>query len=351
MIVITAVVATMMTSFIRVPVNSYVDAVRRAEESDMADHALRRIARDLRLALPNSVRVSGTSIEYLETRVGLRYLAEDDIDTPGGGSYLNWNDATQRTFTVVGGVPGGRTAPVADDYVVVYNLGPGQEPGNAYDCSATCNRAQIASLTGTTITLVSNVFAAQTTAGVALMSFGPAFPGRQHARDLALRPGHRTPDAALGLYHFRGPGRGPRGRIERAAGRERVQLRIQIHEPGQPAQRPDRHHARRAAQGRQPDHQSGAPGARGQYAMKPIRSLPARGISLITAVFLVVLLAVLAAAIVRVSSAQQANSAMDMLGSQAYQGRAAGSNGASSSNCAISPSTVTCFASPQTFAA
>lgn len=169
-IVITAVVATMMTSFIRVPVNSYVDAVRRAEESDMADHALRRIARDLRLALPNSVRVSGTSIEYLETRVGLRYLAEDDVDTPGGGSYLNWNDATQRTFTVVGGVPGGRTAPVAGDYVVVYNLGPGQEPGNAYDCSSVCNRAQIASLTATTMTMVSNVFAAQATAGVALMS-------------------------------------------------------------------------------------------------------------------------------------------------------------------------------------
>jgi MSHA biogenesis protein MshO len=169
-IVITAVVATMMTAFINVPVKTYLDSVQRAEESDMADHALRRLSRDLRLALPNSVRVTGTSIEYLETRVGLRYLAEDDIDTPGGGSYLNWNDAAQRTFTVVGGVPTGRTAPVAGDYVVVYNLGPGQEPGNAYDCSGSCNRAQIQSLTAGTITLVSNVFAAQATAGVALMS-------------------------------------------------------------------------------------------------------------------------------------------------------------------------------------
>jgi MSHA biogenesis protein MshO len=169
-ITITAVVATMMTSFINVPVNNYIDSVRRAEESDMADNALRRLARDLRLALPNSVRVSGTSIEYLETRVGLRYLAEDDIDTPGGGSYLNWNDVAQRTFTVVGGVPSGRNAPVAGDYVVVYNLGPGQEPGNAYDCSGACNRAQIQSLTAGTITMVSNVFAAQATAGVALMS-------------------------------------------------------------------------------------------------------------------------------------------------------------------------------------
>lgn len=169
-IVITAVVATMMTAFINVPVNTYLESIKRAEDSDMADHALRRMSRDLRLALPNSIRVTGTSIEYLETRVGLRYLAEDDIDTPGGGSYLNWNDASKRTFTVVGGVPSDRTAPVAGDYVVVYNLGQGQEPGNAYDCSATCNRAQIASLTTGTITLASNVFAAQTTAGVPLMS-------------------------------------------------------------------------------------------------------------------------------------------------------------------------------------
>lgn len=168
--VVTAVVATMMTVFINVPVNTYLDAVKRAEESDSADHALRRLSRDLRLALPNSVRVTGTSIEYLETRVGLRYLAEDDIDTPGGGLYLNWNDATQKTFTVVGGLQPGRNAPLVGDYVVVYNLGPGQEPGNAYDCSASCNRAQIASLTASNITMVNNVFAAQTTAGVPLMS-------------------------------------------------------------------------------------------------------------------------------------------------------------------------------------
>ncbi|HEY0061666.1 MAG TPA: prepilin-type N-terminal cleavage/methylation domain-containing protein [Telluria sp.] len=169
-IVVTAVVATMMTSFINVPVNTYLDNVKRAEESDMADHAMRRLSRDLRLALPNSVRVSGNSIEYLETKVGLRYLAEDDVDTPGGGSYLNWNDAAQRTFTVVGGVPPGRNAPVVGDSVVVYNLGSGQEPGDAYNCLGACNRAQIQSLTATTITMVSNVFAAQTTLGVPLMS-------------------------------------------------------------------------------------------------------------------------------------------------------------------------------------
>lgn len=80
------------------------------------------------------------------------------------------------------------------------------------------------------------------------------------------------------------------------------------------------------------------------------RSLPARGISLITAVFLVVLLAVLAAAIVRVSSAQQANSAMDMLGSQAYQAARSGLEWGIFQQLRNQPPAVTCFASPQTFA-
>jgi MSHA biogenesis protein MshP len=82
----------------------------------------------------------------------------------------------------------------------------------------------------------------------------------------------------------------------------------------------------------------------------PFRSLPARGVSLITAVFLVVLLAVLAAAIVRVSSAQQASSAMDLLGSQAYQAARSGLEWGIFQQLRVQPPAVTCFASPQTFA-
>jgi MSHA biogenesis protein MshO len=180
-IVITGIVGSIVAVFIQFPVRTYLNSVARAEASDLADNTMRRLTRDLRLALPNSVRVdaSGRYIEYIETKAGLRYLAEDDIDTPGGGSYLNWNDATALTFTVVGGVPGGRNAPVVGDAVVVYNLGEFQEPGNAYNCSAApnfnCNRSAITAITATTLKLANNPFAAQASAGTPLMSPGKRF--------------------------------------------------------------------------------------------------------------------------------------------------------------------------------
>ena len=177
--VIIGLIGSFIAVFVTVPVRSYVNAVARAEASDLADNAMRRLTRELRLALPNSVRVNaaGTHIEFIETKAGLRYLAEDDLNTPGG-VHLDWNVAAATTFTVVGGIPGGRLAPVAgQDFIVVYNLGDGQEPGNAYDCSANCNRALISSINSaaSTITLATNPFAAQTVAGVALMSPGKRF--------------------------------------------------------------------------------------------------------------------------------------------------------------------------------
>jgi len=76
----------------------------------------------------------------------------------------------------------------------------------------------------------------------------------------------------------------------------------------------------------------------------------ARGISLITAVFLVVLLAVLAAAVVRVSGAQQAAAGLDLLGSQAYQAARSGLEWGLFQQLRVQPPSVACFASPQTFA-
>jgi MSHA biogenesis protein MshO len=180
-IVITGIVGGFIAVFIQVPVRAYLNSAGRAEASDLADNTMRRLVRDFRLALPNSVRVDATGryIEYIETKGGLRYLAEDDVDTPGGGTYLSWNNAAALTFTVVGGVPGGRHAPVVGDAIVVYNLGDNQEPGNAYSCSAgpayNCNRAPITALSATSMTLAYNPFAAQLTAGTPLMSPGKRF--------------------------------------------------------------------------------------------------------------------------------------------------------------------------------
>src|ERR1039457_5271215 len=57
-IVITGIIGGMVAVFLKAPIQQYMDVARRADMTDIADTALRRIGRDLRLALPNSVRVT-----------------------------------------------------------------------------------------------------------------------------------------------------------------------------------------------------------------------------------------------------------------------------------------------------
>lgn len=140
--VLTAILATMMTSFI-LPVFHYADTKRRAEMTDMADTALRRMARDLHNALPNSVRVTpdGQSVEMLLLRAGGRYRA--DIGSAGGTacpadgsgdpSILVFGASSPDTcFKSLGGVLNVANIVPNSDFVVVYNLQPGTTNADAY---------------------------------------------------------------------------------------------------------------------------------------------------------------------------------------------------------------------------
>ena len=130
-IAIIGIIGAIVAVFIRVPILNYRDTVDRAELTDQADLALRRMARDIRLALPNSVRVNanGSALELLQTRSGGRYLAPDDgVDA---SLVLSFDDASNTSFTAL--APPASFAQVrVGDYVVVYNLGEGYEPANAY---------------------------------------------------------------------------------------------------------------------------------------------------------------------------------------------------------------------------
>ncbi|VXB06943.1 prepilin-type N-terminal cleavage/methylation domain-containing protein [Massilia sp. 9I] len=128
-IVIIGIIAGIVAMFIRAPVLGYTESAERAAASDEADLALRRIARDLRLALPNSVRVlpDGSAVEFLLTSTGGRYLAVDD-DVPGLPA-LDWDNADNRQFAVIGGT---MRAIERGNYIVVYNLGDGNVPSDAY---------------------------------------------------------------------------------------------------------------------------------------------------------------------------------------------------------------------------
>jgi MSHA biogenesis protein MshO len=76
-IAVAAVVVSMMSMFIVGPVRAYDAQSRRVQLVDAADGALRLMARDLRAALPNSVRVATASgrvaVEMLATVDAARY--------------------------------------------------------------------------------------------------------------------------------------------------------------------------------------------------------------------------------------------------------------------------------------
>jgi MSHA biogenesis protein MshO len=165
-IVIIGILVSVVGVFIVNPVQGYVDTVRRAELTDVADVALRRLTRDVRLGLPNSVRTSGNCIEFIATSTGGRY--RDAADGSTGGDFLSFTDGADTTFHVLGKTSNVATAAdyiAANDYIAIYNLGPGYAPADAYTGG---NRAQVSSVTCSGantppcyVTLASNPFAAQ----------------------------------------------------------------------------------------------------------------------------------------------------------------------------------------------
>lgn len=146
-IVITGIIGAVVAVFIRRPVESYVDVARRGELTDIADTALRRITRDVRTALPNSIRITTagnvTYLEYLQTNGGARYRAAPD--STGAGDVLDFV-AADASFDVIGTMP----TLAAGNSIVVYNLGPTGSTANAYSGD---NRGAYSSNTATTITL------------------------------------------------------------------------------------------------------------------------------------------------------------------------------------------------------
>lgn len=121
-IVIAGVVLAMVGLFGRQQLGAYIDAGNRADLADAADTALRRVARDLQSALPNSVRQSGNFIEFVPILGAGRYRA--DVDNAGAGNILDFSSAADNSFDVLG-----PTVTInAGDQLVIFNLGlPGSD--------------------------------------------------------------------------------------------------------------------------------------------------------------------------------------------------------------------------------
>jgi len=125
-ITITGIVAASIAVFMRTPVESYAAAARRAWLTDVADIALRRIARDVQGSLPNSLRPfgSGQNLELLPTTTGGRYGhdAADGAGCFGGGC---------TGLTTLGSVIGANNE-LAGQRLVIYNL----HANDGNDCGA-----------------------------------------------------------------------------------------------------------------------------------------------------------------------------------------------------------------------
>lgn len=155
-IAITGIIGAAVAVFMRGPIDAYAAQSQRAEMVDVADTALRRMARELRLSVPNTARVSGGSLEFLLARTGGRYRfdpADEACFTVGCTSLVTRGSVVASNGEFVG------------DRVVIYNQynNAGGDCGNA-NPSAYCGQ-NTSAITGTadggatdTITFTNKVF-------------------------------------------------------------------------------------------------------------------------------------------------------------------------------------------------
>jgi len=129
-IVLVGILSALGGTLVTRHMESYVAMSRRAELVDSAEQALRRMQRDIRAALPNSIALFNgqRGLCLLHAADGGRYRAR------GPGDALSFN-STDTSFAVIGHLhrnEAGLIDPtVHNGSVVVYNTG--QYPANAYN--------------------------------------------------------------------------------------------------------------------------------------------------------------------------------------------------------------------------
>ncbi|HJV84115.1 MAG TPA: prepilin-type N-terminal cleavage/methylation domain-containing protein [Noviherbaspirillum sp.] len=144
-IVITGIIAAAIVIFLVPAINAYVDSRRRADLVSQADTALRRMARDIRMAVPNSIRSpSDQCFELVPTATGGRYRmapntvvdATADCSVPANCSATLDTSQPSSAFDVLSPLS---AMPAAGDWVVIGNQ-------DANDVYAGATRAAISSV-------------------------------------------------------------------------------------------------------------------------------------------------------------------------------------------------------------
>ena len=151
-IVVLAIIVTAV-SFFLTPLRQSTDVAVRAELTDIADNALQRIGRDVKLALPNSVRVTSAGgalyLEFLAVRTAGRYRVEGGgasaandcpatdpaLGTPGNDQ-VSFDTVNDGCFKSIGKVADAATIAAGSDQLVLNNLGAGFPQQDAYEAGA-----------------------------------------------------------------------------------------------------------------------------------------------------------------------------------------------------------------------
>lgn len=133
-VVLLGVLAGGAGSLITKPIEAYNDQLRRQQLVDQAEMALRQIARDVRRALPNSIRLDTTTVpggwalEMVNTIDGARY--RDEIDNASGTFILPFDrldfSVADTDFNILGqfGSLALNVALPSNQRVVIYNTAP-----------------------------------------------------------------------------------------------------------------------------------------------------------------------------------------------------------------------------------
>lgn len=165
-IAIAGIVASMLLLFFMKPFQEYVDMGRRAALVDTAESALRRMARDLRIALPNSVRVTnspnGFALELLPIIDGGKY-------TTTGITFakINLHGNFDMDFNNLGCFQNITPGVYSNYHIVVNNLGtPGFDAYGPLTYNKQGNATGIITPVGLTITITNNAGASCQTDGI-----------------------------------------------------------------------------------------------------------------------------------------------------------------------------------------
>jgi MSHA biogenesis protein MshO len=162
-IVIMGIIGGMVAVFMKSPIDAYIASGRRAALTDVADTTVRRIARDLRRALPNSVRPSSTAldtscVEFIPTKTGGRYRTDGAGALNFGTAVTSFNMLGVYTTFAGSARPADQTI-AANDLVVVYNLGIAGANAYAGNNTAAISSVGVVSGNETPINIASTTFA------------------------------------------------------------------------------------------------------------------------------------------------------------------------------------------------